>query len=575
MTSGRDTAGSEGTTGVTGEVGDVPAPATDTVAWPALAVLAATQFLMVLDQAVMNVSISQLVDDFDTTVTTIQAVITLYSLTMAALMVTGGKLGDIMGRRRAFAVGLAIYCVGSGLTAIAPTVAVLTVGWSILEGIGAALVLPALAALVGGNFTGRAHVVAYAVIGGVAGAGIAVGPILGGWVTTEWTWRLVFAGEVVVGIGIFAGLRTVRDAPREGRPPEFDGVGAVLSASAMALIVLGLLRASSWGFLEPRSSPVEPLGFSLTPFVVAAGVVCMWAFVRWERRREAQGRDPLVRLALLRIPALRSGLASFAAQNFVLMGVFFVVPLYLQLVLGLDALDTGLRMLPVSVAMFVTSLAGSRLAARFAARWLVRLGLLVALVSILTLIGTIEPELDSGSFKLSMALLGVGMGLIASQLGNVVQSAVGAGDRSEAGGLQYTLQQLGSALGVALVGAIVLTGLIQHWVGTVEDDPRLSDVTVEAVQLTVDGEVSFVPADTVAAGAEAAGLPSDEADAVVEAYEDAQLRALKAGLLFVAFVAGGALLVTGGLPASRPDGPDDEGEAGEPPGHTAGSTTSR
>ena len=274
----------------------------------------------------------------------------------------------------------------------------------------------------------------------------------------------------------------------------------------MALIVLGLLRASSWGFLEPRSSPVEPLGFSLTPFVVAAGVVCMWAFVRWERRREAQGRDPLVRLALLRIPALRSGLASFAAQNFVLMGVFFVVPLYLQLVLGLDALDTGLRMLPVSVAMFVTSLAGSRLAARFAARWLVRLGLLVALVSILTLIGTIEPELDSGSFKLSMALLGVGMGLIASQLGNVVQSAVGAGDRSEAGGLQYTLQQLGSALGVALVGAIVLTGLIQHWVGTVEDDPRLSDVTVEAVQLTVDGEVSFVPADTVAAGAEAAGL---------------------------------------------------------------------
>ena len=222
---------------------------------------------------------------------------------------------------------------------------------------------------------------AYAVIGGVAGAGIAVGPILGGWVTTEWTWRLVFAGEVVVGIGIFAGLRHRAGRAARGPAARVRRRRGGALGDAMALIVLGLLRASSWGFLEPRSSPVEPLGFSLTPFVVAAGVVCMWAFVRWERRREAQGRDPLVRLALLRIPALRSGLASFAAQNFVLMGVFFVVPLYLQLVLGLDALDTGLRMLPVSVAMFVTSLAGSRLAARFAARWLVRLGLLVALVA--------------------------------------------------------------------------------------------------------------------------------------------------------------------------------------------------
>src|SRR5262245_7833858 len=162
MTTGHGAGGTAGATGAPGDEVAARPPATDTVSWPALAVLGATQFLMVLDQAVMNVSISQLVDDFDTTVTTIQAVITLYSLTMAALMLTGGKLGDIMGRRRAFAVGLAVYCVGSGLTAIAPTVLVLTVGWSILEGIGAALVLPALAALVGGNFTGRARVVAYA-----------------------------------------------------------------------------------------------------------------------------------------------------------------------------------------------------------------------------------------------------------------------------------------------------------------------------------------------------------------------------------------------------------------------------
>src|SRR6188508_835184 len=187
-----------------------------------LIILAAAQFLMVLDQSVMNVSISQLVDDFDTTVTTIQAVITLYSLTMAALMITGGKLGDLWGRRRAFRIGLVIYGVGSLLTALSWSVPALALGWSLLEGIGAALVLPALVALTAGNFEGRARAVAYGVLGGVAGAGIAVGPILGGWVTTNLTWRVVFAGEVVVVIGILLGMRLIREPARSGRTPRLD-----------------------------------------------------------------------------------------------------------------------------------------------------------------------------------------------------------------------------------------------------------------------------------------------------------------------------------------------------------------
>ena len=169
--------------------------------WGPLIILGMAQFLMVLDQAVMNVSISQLVVDFDTTVTVIQAVITFYSLVMAMLMITGGKIGDRIGRRRAFIIGLVIYACGSALTAASWSVGSLALGWSVLEGIGAALVLPALAALIAGNYAGKDRVVAYAVVGGVAGAGIAVGPILGGWVTTEFTWRYVFIGEVVL-IGV-------------------------------------------------------------------------------------------------------------------------------------------------------------------------------------------------------------------------------------------------------------------------------------------------------------------------------------------------------------------------------------
>ena len=189
---------------------------------------------MVLDQAVMNVAISQLVADFDTTVTTIQAVIALYALVMAGLMLTGGKLGDLWGRRRAFAIGLCIYGTGSALTAASWNVPSLLFGWSILEGIGAALVLPAMVALVAANFEDRDRALAYGVLGGVAGAGIAVGPILGGWATTELSWRVVFAGEVVVAIGILLGIRLIREAPRRPGPRAWTGSAACSPRSASA-----------------------------------------------------------------------------------------------------------------------------------------------------------------------------------------------------------------------------------------------------------------------------------------------------------------------------------------------------
>src|SRR6187551_873584 len=361
--------------------------------WGVLVVLAAAQFLMVLDQAVMNVAISQLVEDFDTTVTTIQMVIALYALVMAGLMLTGGKLGDLWGRRRAFAVGLVIYGIGSGLTAASWSVPSLMLGWSILEGVGAALVMPALVALVAGNYKGADRAIAYGALGGVAGAGIAVGPILGGWMTTDFTWRLVFVGEVVVAISILFGTRMIREPVREQGAPGLDWVGSVLSASGLALIVFGVLQASNWGWLAPRASPVEPFGFSLTPFVIAAGALVLGGFVSWERRREEHGLAPLVHLGMLRIRALRGGISMLLAQNLILMGIFFTIPLYLQIVQGLDALETGVQMLPASAGLFLAAIAGSALAKRFAPRALVRVGLLVVLAAIAMLLGTIEPKL--------------------------------------------------------------------------------------------------------------------------------------------------------------------------------------
>lgn len=521
--------------------------------WGVLVVLSFAQFLMVLDQAVMNVAISQLVEDFDTTVTTIQAVIALYALVMAGLMLTGGKLGDLWGRRRAFIVGLCIYGVGSGLTAASWNVPSLMLGWSILEGIGAALVLPALVALIAGNYRGAERAVAYGVLGGVAGAGIAVGPILGGWATTELSWRVVFLGEVVVALGILAGTRLIREPEREGKPPVLDWVGGVLSAAGLALIVFGVLQASNWGWIVPRSSPLEPFGFSLTPFVIGAGALALAGFVAWERRRERRGEEPLVHLGLLRVPQLRGGVAMFLAQNLILMGVFFTIPLFLQIVQGLDALETGVRMLPASAGLFFTAMAGSALAKRFPPKPLVRAGLLVVLVSIVMLLGTIEPELDNGSFLVAMGVLGIGMGLIVSQLGNVVQSSIGESERSEAGGLQYTAQQLGSSMGTAFLGAVVITGLIAAFTGNVANDARISADVSHRVEQHLSAGGSFVSSEQVRAGANEAGLDPATTDALVENYEDAQLKALKTAFLFAAFLTVVSFWSTRRLPDRRFD----------------------
>ncbi len=519
-----------------------------TKSWAALIALALAQFLMVLDQSVMNVSISQLVKDFDTTVTTIQGVITLYCLVMAMLILTGAKIGDMIGRRRAFVIGLIIYACGSALTAVSQSVAVLALGWSILEGVGAALVFPALAALIAGNFQGAQRKAAYAIIGGVAGAGIAVGPIVGGWATTELTWRIVFVGEVFIAAFILIMTRKVKDAPGPTPTPKLDIVGSVLSATGLGLFVYGVLKSSTWGWLTPKNSPFTIFGFSPTIFVISGGCVLLWAFVTWQRHREATNRDPLIHLSLARIPTVRSGVLGLFSQNLILMGVFFVIPLYLQLVLGLTALETGIKMLPISITMFATAAVGSRLSNRFPVRTIVRCGLLVTIAGVLVLLATIQPTLADAGFAIGMGVLGIGMGLMISQLGNVIQSSVEESGRSEAGGLQFTGQQLGSALGVAFIGSIVLIGLTNTFISTVQNDPRISTEISSEVGVAAGSNTNFVSSTQIETAALQAGIDEATTAALVDDYETAQLRSLKAGLLAAALLALISLAFTRELP---------------------------
>ena len=319
---------------------------------------------MVLDSSVMNVAISQIVADLDTTIQGVQTAITLYTLVMAAFMLLGAKLGDILGTNRAFALGLAIYGAGSLTTSLSPNLTVLLVGWSGVEGFGAVLVVPAIAALTAATYKGKDRALAYGLLGGIAAVAIALGPLIGGWVTTEFSWRYVFAAETAVVIGILLVRGQLARAPAAARRPQLDIGGVAISSAGLALIVLAILVSSSWGFVQPRKPPeingteITPLGFSPVPFMLLGGLALLWAFAGWERRRARLGRDQLLDTTLLRISQLRAGLETLVGQQLVLMGTFFVIPVYLQVVLGFDAFETGKHLLPLSLAMLVFALLG-------------------------------------------------------------------------------------------------------------------------------------------------------------------------------------------------------------------------
>ena len=522
--------------------------------WVPLMMLASAQFVMVLDTSVMNVAISQIVDDLDTTIQGVQTAITLYTLVMAAFMLVGAKLGDILGRNRAFAIGLAIYGAGSLTTALSPDLAVLLVGWSGVEGFGAVLVIPAIAALTAASYEGRERALAYALLGGVAAIAVAAGPLIGGWVTTEFSWRYVFAAETVVVVGILLLRGRIPAAAAIERRPRLDLVGVALSSSGLGLMVLAILRSSVWGFVQPRTPPtisgteITPLGFSPTPFLVLGGLALLGAFGLWEQRRARLGHDQLLDTTLLRVAQLRAGLSSLLGQQLVLMGTFFVIPVYLQVVLGLDAFETGKRLLPLSTAMLIFALLGPRIAARRSPRTVAQLGLVAVSIGAIVMLATLDVTLNDFGFKLSLVLIGAGAGLLASQLGNVIMSSVAPAKTSEGGGLQGTAQNLGASLGTAIIGAVLLASLATGFSERIVDNPDVPAAAREAIVAKADQGVDIVPVESVEQAALDGGLTQDQAGEVAADYGDAQLQALRLALGAVALAALLSLSFTRRLP---------------------------
>ncbi|QCQ92915.1 MFS transporter [Rhodococcus sp. SGAir0479] len=521
-----------------------------------LATLSAGQFLMTLDSSVMNVSMAMVASDLGTTITGIQTAITLYTLVMATLMITGGKVGSIVGRRRAFGIGLVVYGCGSLTTALAPNLGVLLVGWSLLEGVGAALIMPAIVALVASNFGPEKRSSAYGLIAASGAVAVAAGPLIGGAVTTFASWRYVFAGEVVLVLLILPVLRRIEDPPPSRA--RLDLVGSVLSVVGLGLVVYGVLRSGEWGWLRSRTGGPDVLGLSPVFWLILGGMLVVYAFTRWEAHLSRRGREPLLDTRLLRNRQLSGGLTMFFAQFLIQAGVFFTVPLFLSVVLELSALQTGVRLLPLSVALLVAAIGIPRVWPRADPRRVVRLGLAVMTIGIVILAGGMDPGANAGVVAVPMLLMGLGLGALASQLGAVTVSAVPDSRSAEVGGLQNTATNLGASLGTALIGSVLIATLTTSVVAGLQDDPRVPETVREQATTELASGVPFLSDTQLRTALDDADVEPAAAEAVVAANSDARLVALQSALSVAALSAAAALFFTGRIPR-RPVGARDDG----------------
>ena len=511
--------------------------------WSIVIILACAQFVMILDSTVMNVSISTVVKDLDTTVAAMQTAITFYALTMAALMLLGAKLGEEWGRKRAFVIGSIIYACGSLITGLAPNIQTLFLGWSVIEGIGAVLVIPAIAALVANNYNGKDRVTAFAIIGGISGAAMAAGPLIGGFVTTYLSWRYVFFAEVVIMASILMFRGVLKDSAKIIKS-HIDVTSVLLSAVGLISLVYGMLQSKTWGWITPMGAmtingkEITPLGISMVAYLILFGIIVLKLFFDRQVKLKESGQNPLLDPALFSIKQLRSGLSVLLAQYTIIAGVFFVIPVYLQMTLGYDALKTGIKIFPLSVSLILFSVIGTRLISVWSPKQIIRAGQYVLIVSSVVLLSSVSATLKGWLFGTAMFFVGAALGLLASQLGNVNMSSVKDNQTSAVGGLQGVFQNLGSSLGTALIGSILIASLTTVFNQNVQASTLPSNVK-SYISTNTKAGVAVMPVTEVDALATSKGLSQPEATELSQIYSESQVDSLRTaiyGLIAIAVI---------------------------------------
>jgi EmrB/QacA subfamily drug resistance transporter len=482
---------------------------------PRLALLLAmAMFVLVVDTSLMNVSISAVVEDLDTTVSSVQAAIALEALVSAAFILISSKVGDLIGRKRAYLLGLLAYAVGALAMTLAQSVTAIVIFWAIIGGLGASLLLPAMQSLIHGNFEGAARKKTYALVGASMAIAAAIGPLLGGFVTTYLSWRVGFALEVVVIAVVLSQIKLVHDVPYTG-PRQIDVGGAILSVLGMGGLVLGILVWQEGG---------EAVGL-----LMAIGAVALALLAWWLVRRKREGKPTLLDPGLFAFPHFTTGISGQMLQNVTLGGAMIALPIFLQMTLEYNAMQTGLTLAPLSLSMFGVALLAGRKAGSRRPSNVVLLGFLLSMVGLAAIIPLV-PRADSGwTLVIPLLITGSGLGLLVSQLNNYTLSPIEEERVSEAAGVNSAAGSFGLSFGLAMAGGVMLAVLAASFTSLTE----ASDVIPPAQQQQI--------ADALEEDAEVmsnaqlepllAGEPPDVQDEILRINDEARDRSLQVALL--------------------------------------------
>jgi EmrB/QacA subfamily drug resistance transporter len=431
--------------------------------WLALVVLAFSLLLVILDATIVNVAIPSIRSDLNASLADVEWVNSIYSLIFAMTLILWGKLGDIYGRRRLFLAGLLIFGSGSMLSGRAVSIQML-IGMRVLQALGAAMLFPTALAIINSTFFGKERGVAFSIWGMTAGVGAALGPLLGGWVVTNATWRWGFYINIPVIIIAFVGaLVFVNESRNQGASDHLDVLGALLGGLGIGGIIFGLIEGQNFGWWKPKGN-FAVLGlswpfasFSIIPFSIIGGSLLMLIFIWYEMRLEREGREPLFEFSLFNYRSYRFGLGTLGILTLGQFGLIFALSLYLQSVQGLSAWETGLAIVPLALAVFVMAPIGGQLVGRVGAKPVVLTGMMLDTAALFWLSSIISVNLTAAELRLPLLLYGAGIGLASSQINNIILSDVPPARSGIASAGSSTIRRVGSALGIAIVGMVLAT----------------------------------------------------------------------------------------------------------------------
>lgn len=524
--------------------------------WGALITLSLAMFVIVIDTTIMNVSISALVEDLSTTVSGVQAAISIYALVMAAFILIGGKLADIVGKKRIFVIGLIIYGTGTTIASFSESLALLIFGWSFLEGLGGALMIPNIQTILRSEYKGQDLAFAYGIIGAVGAVGAAVGPIVGGFFTTYFSWRWAFRTELLIVIIVLILSRNLRKDQLLEQRPRFDFLGAILSVLGWSTIVFGILLSQRYGLFLAKEPfviggfEIAPLGLSITPVLLGIGIILIILLLAWERHQEATGGDGLFKPSIFETVGITAGFATRFMQVGITAAFLYIFPLLLQLSFEFTAMETGLALMPFSISMLVLAIVGARLSDRFLAHQIIRVGWILAAAGLGALGASIQPGATFADLALG-GLFGMGVGLIASQILNLILSSVDAQETAETAGLSSTFEQLGNSIGVALIGTVMLTTLSSGLAQGINDSAVLPEESKASLVNAAEEGVQLMSDSQFERGLDEVGADSEMAGELQTIYGESRTAAFQAGVALLIFAALLGLVLTISLPKRK------------------------